>query len=135
MFPGALAMSEPVAALEQRIDHLEPKQFRHAALQTFGALGLAAFGAGARLTLAAPAVPAHAAASSMPVQPAATPRPPGLPSTAVTTDVARASAPTPVQLTPDEMSPKPAPQPDSSGASPDKEVNMKKSTSIAVTVA
>jgi Ca2+-binding EF-hand superfamily protein len=66
VFPGALAMSEPVAALEQRIEHLEPKEVRHAALQTMSVLGLAAAGVGAALALEAPALPMHVAANLVP---------------------------------------------------------------------
>jgi beta-lactamase regulating signal transducer with metallopeptidase domain len=59
--PGALAMSEPVTALEQRIDRLGPRTIRCAALQNIMALGLAASGAGAALALDAPALPGASA--------------------------------------------------------------------------
>jgi beta-lactamase regulating signal transducer with metallopeptidase domain len=56
MPPGTLAMSEPVASLERRIDCLVPSMARHAVLQTMAALGLAAASAGAALALDAPAL-------------------------------------------------------------------------------
>jgi beta-lactamase regulating signal transducer with metallopeptidase domain len=59
---GALAMSEPVHALERRIANLLPDAIRYARLQTLAVLLLAAAGAGAALALEAPALPARAAA-------------------------------------------------------------------------
>jgi beta-lactamase regulating signal transducer with metallopeptidase domain/Ca2+-binding EF-hand superfamily protein len=62
---GALAMSEPVASLERRIDCLQPGKFRLAALQTAAVLGLATAGAGAALALDAPALPVRPAATAV----------------------------------------------------------------------
>jgi beta-lactamase regulating signal transducer with metallopeptidase domain len=56
MPPGTLAMSEPVASLERRIDCLVPTVARYAVLQTIAAIGLAAASAGAALALDAPAL-------------------------------------------------------------------------------
>jgi beta-lactamase regulating signal transducer with metallopeptidase domain len=54
---GALAMSEPVHALERRIDCLVPDAIRYTRSQTIAVLLLAAAGAGAALALEAPALP------------------------------------------------------------------------------
>jgi macrolide-specific efflux system membrane fusion protein len=59
---GALAMSEPVHALERRIANLLPDAIRYSRLQTIAVLLLAAGGAGAALALEAPALPGRAAA-------------------------------------------------------------------------
>jgi beta-lactamase regulating signal transducer with metallopeptidase domain len=67
---GALAMSEPVHALETRIASLMPEAMPHAKLQAIAALVIAAAGAGAAWALEAPALPrrvadiAHAPMSS-----------------------------------------------------------------------
>jgi len=60
---GALAMSEPVHALERRIANLLPDAIRYARLQTIAVLLLAATGAGAALALQAPALPGRTAAA------------------------------------------------------------------------
>lgn len=75
---GALAMSEPVHALERRIAGLMPNVVRHARLQTFALLMLAVVGAGAALALEAPALPDRASGSAPTpafAQPASTPAP------------------------------------------------------------
>jgi beta-lactamase regulating signal transducer with metallopeptidase domain len=68
---GALAMSEPVHALERRIECLVPDTVRYAALQTSIVFGLAMAAAGAALALDAPALPGHSTA----VAPMAAPSP------------------------------------------------------------
>jgi beta-lactamase regulating signal transducer with metallopeptidase domain len=60
---GALAMSEPVHALERRIANLVPDAIRYAMLQTTAVVLLAAVGAGAALAMEAPAWPGRAAAA------------------------------------------------------------------------
>jgi macrolide-specific efflux system membrane fusion protein len=60
---GALAMSEPVHALERRIANLLPEAIRYARLRTLAVLLLAAAGAGVALALEAPALPGRAAAA------------------------------------------------------------------------
>jgi beta-lactamase regulating signal transducer with metallopeptidase domain len=63
---GALAMSEPVHALERRIANLLPDATRYARLQAIAVLLLAAVGTGAALALEAPALPGRAAAAAAP---------------------------------------------------------------------
>ncbi len=60
---GALAMSEPVHALERRIANMLPDAVRYAKLQAIAVLLLAAAGAGAALALEAPALPGRAGAA------------------------------------------------------------------------
>jgi membrane fusion protein, macrolide-specific efflux system len=62
---GALAMSEPVHALERRIANLLPDAIRYARLQTVAVLLLAAAGAGAALALEAPALPGRTSSAPM----------------------------------------------------------------------
>jgi hypothetical protein len=68
---GALAMSEPVHALERRIANLLPDAIRYARLQSVAVLLLAAAGAGAALALEAPALPGRAAAAQSAIMAAA----------------------------------------------------------------
>lgn len=58
---GALAMGEPVHALERRIENLMPDAIPYARLQTIAVLVLAAAGASAALALEAPALPGRTA--------------------------------------------------------------------------
>ncbi len=62
---GALAMSEPVHALERRIANLLPDAIRYTRLQAIAVLLLAAAGTGAALALEAPALPGRTAATPM----------------------------------------------------------------------
>jgi beta-lactamase regulating signal transducer with metallopeptidase domain len=57
---GMVAMSEPVAALERRIENLLPDPVRHSALQIVGAMALAAAGIGTTLAMDAPTLPQQA---------------------------------------------------------------------------
>lgn len=68
---GVVAMSEPVSALERRIQSLLPDPVRHAALQVSGIVSLLIVGVGVAFAMDAPAIPARAARHAMSAQPAA----------------------------------------------------------------
>jgi len=136
IFPGALAMSEPVASLERRIDQLVPDAGRHVRMQTAAVLGLAAAGAGAAMALNAPVLPAFGVARAALVAPpgatalqlaASTPQ-----FVAEITTPARASEP---QARRKVKKVKSVSGTESFDQSQDGEASMNKSKSMAVTIA
>jgi hypothetical protein len=81
MSSAMVAMSEPVSALERRIQNLLPDPVRHVATQTMVAIELLVIGVVAAIAMDAPAIPQRALPQGMSGQAAAsavpTPSPPG----------------------------------------------------------
>jgi Ca2+-binding EF-hand superfamily protein len=122
-------MSEPAAALEQRINQLELRTARHAVAQTVAVVGLAAAGVGVAFALNAPALPVYSRASSvLAVQPIGPPTLPALEPSALSLSVTEA-------VTMPEVKSSSVSKANSSKPSENTEASMNKSKSIAVAAA
>jgi beta-lactamase regulating signal transducer with metallopeptidase domain len=124
---GVVAMSEPVSALERRIQNLLPDPVRHAALQATGAIALLVAGISAALAINAPPNPARLTAATIGPAPSpavtieATP-PMALPAAMIPAAAPAATSAAPAARTtgsaPPGRAPPPTAAPDNGGLSP-----------------